>query len=412
LEILFIHPNFPGQFRRIAARIAALGGMQVYGLGDEQWMGGGNLEGLEGVEVMQYPPPEAVCETVHRYNRPMDAAIRRAVAVRDFLFQKKIQGFEPDLIVVHPGWGDGFFLKELFPATPVVGYFEYFYRPRGADVGFDPEFPLHLDDLFRLRALNSVQLLAFDACDRRITPTCWQRSRFPAYLQPHLEVIHEGIDTQLACPDANAVITLPDGTTLRHGDEVLTYVSRSLEPYRGFHQFMRALPQIMAKRPCCQVVIVGDEGVSYGARLPDGMSYRQRYWEEIKDSVDGARIHFTGTLPYASYLKVLQVSRVHVYLTYPFILSWSLLEAMAVGCRIVASDTPPVCEVIDHGKTGLLVPFFDTDALANQVVALLADPTAYASLGVAAREKICENYDVIRVTLPRFLALIDSCLEG
>jgi glycosyltransferase involved in cell wall biosynthesis len=412
LDILFIHPNFPGQFRRIAAGMAALSGMRVYGLGDAQWMEQVDLAGLEAVNLLRYPSPEPVGEGVHRYNRPMEAAIRRAEAVRNHLFAQKCQGFEPEAIIVHPGWGDGFFLKELFPATPIIGYFEYFYRPRGADVGFDPEFPLHLDDLFRLRALNAVQLLAFDACDHRLTPTQWQRSCFPPYLQPHLEVVHEGVDTDLVRPDPNAVVTLPDGATLCHGDEVLTFVSRSLEPYRGYHQFMRALPAILAERPNCQVVIVGDHGVSYGRRLAEGEeSYQQRYWNEVKDRVDAARIHFTGTLPYATYLKVLQVSRVHVYLTYPFILSWSLLEAMAAGCCIVASDTAPVREVIDHGETGMLVPFFDTEALARQVVALLADPEAYRQMGFAAREKIRHNFDVKRVSLPRYLALLQALCQ-
>ncbi len=406
MDILIVHPNFPGQFRRLAPALQR-DGHRVVGVGDRGWRG--KEPPVPGIPVLTYELPEDDASGVHPYARNYHHAVRRGQAVADLLLEHKRQGFEPDIIFAHPGWGDAFFLKDLFPLTPVVGIFEYYYHVRGADVGFDPEFPANFDDIFRVRALNATQLMALESCDHGFCPTEWQRSRFPKAYQPQLDVIHDGIDTTVAAPDPHATFTVP-GTelTLRAGEEVLTFVSRYLEPYRGYHMFVRALPQILHQRPQCRVLIVGAEGDGYGKKAPTGETWKQYYWREVKNEIDPARVHFTGPLPYEQFLRVLQVSRVHVYLTYPFVLSWSILEALSVGCLVVGSQTPPVEEVIRHGENGLLVPFFRPDHLAQTVVAALAEPDAYQPLRHAARETVVSKYDFAKICYPRFLCYLHS----
>jgi glycosyltransferase involved in cell wall biosynthesis len=379
-------------------------GVRVVGVGDSSWM---KTEArIPDVPVIGYPAPDKSGVSTHAYTRRFDEAVRRGLQVVQTLTAHKQQGLEPDVILAHPGWGDAFFLRDFFPGSKVIGLFEYFYRPRGADVGFDPESPSRLEDIFRLRALNATQLLALDSCDEGFCPTSWQRSLFPAMWQDRLSVLHEGVDTGLVAPDAAATVTLPDGATFHAGQEVLTFVSRNLEPYRGYHILMRALPAILQARPQCHVLIVGADGVSYGPKLPSPQTYRQKYLDEVADKIDQSRVHFTGHLPYSDYLKVLQVSRLHVYLTYPFILSWSMMEAMSAGCLLLASATRPVEEVLTEGENGLLFPFLSHDVLAQRAIEALADPGAFVKLRQHARETIVHKYDFESVSLPAYLRML------
>ncbi|SDY39868.1 glycosyltransferase [Nitrosomonas sp. Nm33] len=404
MEILFVHPNFPGQFRRFAAALAREPEMRIHGVGDAKWME--DTIPLPDIPVIAYPTLSATGNNIHPYARNFDAAVRRGQQIVQTLLAHKRQGLEPDLIIAHPGWGDAFYLKDIFPGAKVIGLFEYYYRVRGADVGFDPEFPMNFDDIFRVHSLNATQLLALESCDSGYCPTAWQRSCFPAHYQERLGVIHDGIDTAMVAPDASAAITLPDGSTHRAGEEILTFVSRSLEPYRGFHIFMRALPHILEARPHCQVIIVGSDNVSYGKQPPPGQTYRQRYFDEIADKIDQSRVHFTGRLPYNDYLKVLQISRAHVYLTYPFILSWSMLEAMSSGCLVIASATPTVQEVIIDGENGLLFPFDQPATLANYAIEALSNPEQYRELRNTARQTVVSRYDFNTICYPAFKQLI------
>ena len=274
-------------------------------------------------------------------------------------------------------------------------------------MGFDPEFPSTLDDQLRVRIKNTTQLHSLIGCDQGVSPTAWQQSRYPAELRNKIEVIHEGIDTEIVKPDAGAWVEI-NGQRLQAGDEIVTYVARNLEPYRGFHTFMRSLPKLQALRPNAKVIIVGGDEVSYGKRLPEGQTYRQRYCAEVQDRVDWSRVFSVGKLPYADYLKVLQISAAHVYLTYPFVLSWSMLEAMAAGCLLVASDTAPVKEVIEDGQNGLLVDFFDHDRLANKITEVLANPEIHPPLRNSARKTIVEQYDLKTLCLPKMLRFLRS----
>lgn len=381
----------------------------VTSLADRGWTAG--KPGLPGVQTLHYESPDQAAATppigatppAHAWSTGFNAAVRRGQCVINTLATHKREGFEPDVILAHPGWGDAFYVRDFFPGARVVGLFEYFYRPRGADVGFDPEFPTGIDDIFRLHTNNATQLLALESCDAAICPTPWQKSLFPSAYQSQLRVIHEGIDTTVATPDPHASFTLPNGLTLKNGDEVLTFVSRSLEPYRGFHIFMRALPAILKVRPHCQVIIVGADGNSYGPEPASPyLNWTQKALTELGSRIDLNRVHFVGHLAHADYLRVLQVSRLHVYLTYPFILSWSLLEAMACGCTVLASDTAPVRDAIDDEANGMLFAFHSHPQLSEHAIDMLAQPQRYAHLGQQARHTICQRYDFASVSQPAY----------
>lgn len=330
------------------------------------------------MKLIRYDLHREPSKQAHHYVRPLEAGVLHGQAVARVLLKLKAQGLVPDVVIAHPGWGEALYVKDVFPRTRLISFFEFFYHPEGADCGFDPEFPVSFDDRTRIRSKNALHLMNLEACDLGISPTQWQKSLHPTVYHSKIEVIHEGIDTDTLRPDQDASFTLPNGTTLHTGQPIVTYVARNLEPYRGFHCFMRCLPQLLQQHPTCQVLIVGGDDVSYGSKPKDAANWREKLQGEV--SLDPARVHFLGRIPYDSYRKVLQISAAHVYLTYPFVLSWSMLEAMASGCLVIGSATPPVQEVIRHQENGLLVDFFDTGALANAVTHALQYPEQYQSL--------------------------------
>lgn len=398
MKVLFVHQNFPGQYLHLARYLGAQPNNQIVFITQRQ-------DGeLPGVRKIVYKPRRTITPQVHHYLRESEAAVLNAQEVARIAIDLRQAGFVPDVMLGHNGWGEIWYLKDIFPQALLVGYFEFFYRLQGADVGFDPADPITPDTAPRLRTKNLGNLLALDAADLGQCPTEWQKSRYPRRHHPVLHVIHEGIDTQTVVPDTTARLALPEANLeLVAGDEIVTYVSRNLEPYRGFPTFMRSLPHILARRPKAHIVIVGGDEVSYGPRLPEGLTFRQQMLDEIKGELDLTRVHFLGKVPYATFVKVLQISRVHVYLTYPFVLSWSMLEAMSAGCLIVGSRTPPVEEVIHHGGNGLLVNFFSPEDVALRVTEALEDHRAYQSIRQNARQTIIDRYDLRAVCLPAHL---------
>jgi glycosyltransferase involved in cell wall biosynthesis len=404
MKALFIHQNFPGQYRHIAAALAATPGWEVYGLGD--LLNVRQRQPIPGVKVTAYGSPQPASAKTHHYVRPLEGAVRRGQAVVRACMELKKRGFVPDIIHAHPGWGEAMFLKEVFPDAKLTVYCEFYYRAHGSDVGFDPEFPSGLDDMFRVRVKNAASLLSLETADSGISPTQWQKKQFPKDFQGRISVIHEGVDTDVVkpFPDAEVILNGKD-VKLTPRDEVITYIARNLEPYRGFHVFMRALPEILRRRPRAHVLVVGADGVSYGQALPKGETYRKKYLAEIGDKLDMGRVHFLGQVPYATLLRIYQVSSAHIYLTYPFVLSWSLLEAMASGCAVIASRTPPVEEVISEGRNGFLTDFFDKEKLAERVDEVLERGKDLASVRSRARKTVVEDYDLKKVCLPQHLKL-------
>ncbi|MDT4330834.1 glycosyltransferase family 4 protein [Methylomonas sp. MS20] len=403
MKCLFVHQNFPGQYRHLAAHLAADPRHQVVFITQRS-------EGeLPGVRKMVYRPHRARSHSVHQYLRETETAVINAQSVARIALDLKRAGFVPDLMLSHNGWGEIWYLKEVFPQSPLLGYFEFFYRLSGADVGFDPNEPTAFDDGPRLRTKNLGNYLALDTVDAGLCPTHWQKSRYPTGYHDKLHVIHDGIDTSIVRPNPDAALSLAQaGLTLSRADEVVTYVARNLEPYRGFPSFMRSLPAVLAARPQALIVIVGGDEVSYGKRLPPGQTYRQQLQAELGDALDGRRVHFLGKVAYPTFLKILQLSRVHVYLTYPFVLSWSVLEAMAAGCLVVASNTAPVQEVICDGDNGWLVDFFSPSEIAERVIeGLKAGPEGFAAMRHNARQTVIERYDLNTVCLPAQLGWLD-----
>lgn len=407
--ILFVHQNFPGQFRHLARHLAVDHGWQVVGLGDAA-----NVQqrpALEGVTIVGYrftPKKPAG----HPYLRGLENQVRRGQAVLRALLKLKQQGFKPWVIVAHPSWGESLFLREAYPEAHIVNYGEFHYALEGADVGFDPEFPApDVNERCRLRLRNTAHLHALAECDRIWSPSQWQARHIPEAYRAKTAVIHEGIDTRLVAPNSAACFRHGD-LTLTEADQVITYVARSLEPYRGFHIFMRALPALLKAHPKAHAVIVGGDEVSYGRAPSDAAHWRAKMLAEVGATLDLGRVHFLGKLPYADYLSLLQVSSVHVYLTYPFVLSWSLLEALAAGCAVVASRTAPVEEVITDGQNGWLVDFFDHVALAERVGECLARPTATEACRQKARQTIVERYDLATRCLPQQVQLLTGHVYG
>ncbi|KRW93297.1 glycosyltransferase [Paracoccus sp. MKU1] len=402
MKILFVHQNFPAQFLHLAPALAARG-HDVLALTDEK-----NAR-PSPVRVVRYKAPGELNLPPMLGRTFSEMAERGWLAARGCRALRDRHGYTPDVIFGHSGWGETLFLREIWPDAKLLVYAELMYRTRGHDVGFDPEISPDSDEGRVGTVARSAHLIqGLVQADAGLAPTEYQADSFPPELRGKLTVIHDGIDTLKVCPNPQAEFLLPDGCKLRAGDEVLTYVSRSLEPYRGFHRFMRALPEVLRARPNAQVVLVGGDGVSYGGLPKDAAGWKEKLLAELEGRLDLSRIHFMGRVPYPQYLALLQVSRVHCYLTYPFVLSWSLTEAMAAGCYIVGSDTEPVRELLRDGENGRLVPFFDQPALEAALIrGLTGDPDA-ARLQAAARQTILQAYDLHRHSLPRLIDWVEG----
>jgi glycosyltransferase involved in cell wall biosynthesis len=410
MKLLFVHQNFPGQFRRLAPWFASDARHEVVTLGERH---ANRPVNFPRMRHLFYEKPESASKTTHHYLRELEAAVRRGQSAVRVAMALRKEGYRPDVIYAHPAWGESLYLKEIFPQAKLLNYYEFYYRYKGSDVGFDPEYPSTLDDLLRTPTRNSTQLLSFASADAGVSPTVWQRDQYPPFWRAGISVIHEGVDTEALQPDPQAVLRLEKPKMeFRRGDEVITYVSRNLEPYRGFHVFMRALPEILRRCPRAHVLIVGGDGVSYGRRLQEGQTYRKKLLAEVGADLDLARVHFLGTLPYSQYLQVLQVSSVHVYLTYPFVLSWSMLEAMATGCLVIGSRTPPVEEVLRDGENGLLVDFHSPAKLAARVEEAVKNNDYFKPLREQARATVVERYDWRTVCRPQQVALIEALAAG
>ena len=383
MRFLFVHQNFPGQYVHIVQRL-------TQDLHDVVFLSEPNANAMADVRKIAYVSPRACDERIHEHAREFEIAVRRAEAAADAARRIKALGFVPDIIIGHHGWGELLNMQDVFPGTPLLGYFEFFYNTVGQDVDFDPEFPVPDHRLPMVRAKNAVNLAALSLPGGHgQTPTEWQLSTYPAWGRERINLLREGVDLvqcRPAAPRGSRRFTLPNGVQLEARHKLVTYMARNLEPYRGFHSFMRALPALQAARPDLHVSLVGNELPGYGAMPEDGSTWRETIMREMRGTLDMERVHFLGQVPYETHIALLRRSDAHVYFTYPFVASWSLREAMAVGVPIIGSDTPPVREFISHERTGLLTPFLEPGKLADSVLRVLEDAMLSRTLRANARQ--------------------------
>jgi glycosyltransferase involved in cell wall biosynthesis len=407
LKLLFVHQNFPGQFLYLAPEMQRRG-HDVRAITDAV------NDKTSDIPTLRYTyKPTEVDPKATRLGRNFTVMSDRAVVVARFARKLRAEGYVPDVIYGHSGWGETLFLKEVWPEAKLLVFAEFYYRGLGADTGYDPEFQAQgFDQVMIAQSRSAYMAQALVHADGGVTPTRWQASTHPPALRNMLDVIFDGVDCDRLAPNPEARLVLPNGRTLRRGDEVLTFVNRNLEPYRGYHIFMRALPDVLAARPDAQVVIVGGNEISYGHPPKDGGSWKDVILDEVKDRLDLSRVHFTGRLPYDRLVDLMHVARVHAYLTYPFVLSWSMVEAMAAGTLVVGSDTPPVAEVISDGVNGRLVDFFDVQGWSAALIDALARPEAFDGLRAAARQTVLERYDLRSVCLPKQVDLLTRLHRG
>ncbi|AFY70180.1 glycosyl transferase group 1 [Thalassoporum mexicanum PCC 7367] len=405
MRVLFLHNNFPAQFRHVATLLAKDPNNEiVFGTKTPN-----NVQ-IEGVRKVMFKTSRDAHPSTHHYVRSLENAVLHGQAVYRLCIDLKKEGFVPDLICGHSGWGPTLFVKDVFPDSPLLCYFEWYYNARGSDADFDPKEPLQADDYPRIRSKNSPILLDIAHCDWGLSPTYWQRDQFPKIFHPKMSVLHDGVNTEFFKPVPNAKLVLPD-LDLSHVDEIVTYVARGMEPYRGFPQFIEALGHLQKMRPNCHAVILGENRVCYGKPAPKGTTYKDMMLEKVP--LDMSRVHFTGGLPYGQYLKVIQASSVHVYLTRPFVLSWSMIESMSTGCLVLGSDTQPVREVIEDGKNGLLVDFFSPKQIADRICEVLDHPDRMAQIRQNARETVLERYahaDLLQKQIQLLMDLADGRL--
>ena len=404
MKFLLVHQNFPGQFLHLVRHLVKSKQHEVVFLSEP------NSNAIPGVRKVPYRKPPPVSADTHWAVRELDAALRRADVVGQTAANLKQLGFTPDIIIGHHGWGEMLNLPDVWPGVPMLGYMEFYYHTDGIDVGFDAEFPIPVSEFPRIRAKNAVNHLALSLGQHGQSPTEWQRSTYPSWSHEQIHLLPEGVDLAACAPTAKA-----RKTKLKIGDAVIgpqeklvTYVARDLEPYRGFHVLMRTLPLLLKARKDLRVVVVGGDGVSYGAAAANG-SWRETLLTELGGKIDLGRVIFPGRVDYTTYLNLLKRSDAHVYLTYPFVASWSLREALASGCAVIGSDTEPVREFITHGVNGLLAPFFDTKALARQILRVIEDDALSKKLRTGAR-RYAEQYLSMDDYIGAYETLIDRII--
>ena len=406
-KILFVHQNFPGQYKYLAPMMAKLKDFEVSSLSMTPYTP------LAGINQNIYNLKVGTSLNIHKYATEFETKLLRAEASADKAYELKNLGYYPDIIVGHTGWGELLFLKEVWPETKYLSYVEFFYNLENSDIDFDDTVFMDKSPYIRrkLIARNSAFLSQYLISDRMITPTNFQKNTFPDILKKNIKVIHEGIDTEKLKPSLNSYITI-DKKKFTKKDKIVLFISRCLEPYRGYHSFIRSIPGILKEHPDAKIFIIGGDQKGYGAEPEEGTTHRENFFNEIKDKVDISNIYFLGLIDYEAIRACYQIATLHVYLTYPFVLSWSMLESMSCEGLIVGSDTGPVSEIITHKKNGLLVDFFNYEEISSRINSILDDPQKYLSIRKNARKTILKNYDLWTKCLPRQEALIREVLES
>lgn len=386
MNILFLHRDFPGQFKHIAAELAKDSKNRVVFITE-------NLNNIEipDVEKLAYTMTQRVPDDCHPYMKNYLEAVMHGQAALSLAINLKQRGFEPDIVYGFSGWGNSMFMKDAFPNVPFLSYYEWYYNSDSEDISYSG-IKLAETDKESIRCKNAKLLIDLYSSDAGLSPTEWQKSHFPKEFQPKIKVIHDGIDSEFFKPDPDAKFLIKDkNLELTAKDEVVTYVTRGMEAYRGFPQAMEAIEKVLKKRPNAHVIIAGDDVICYGPKLEYG-TYKQHMLQQLK--LDMNRVHFVGHIPYEEYVKLLQISSVHLYLTVPYILSWSILEAMSTGCCVVASSTQPVLEVMKNNYNGLLADFFSVEHIVKRMLFALENKKEAENIRKNARQTILEKYEL------------------
>lgn len=405
MNILFVHQNYPAQYKRILNWLEGSGEHRIVFLTQKK-----GLAQPAGRHIVEYAPGHAPPTDAYPYSAEFEKGCANGAKVVDVCCNLEGRGFKPDIVIGHTGWGELLFIKALRPDVPILGYFEYFYTANGEGAaGFDPEFQVSDAMPFIMSARNAVNHLSHEACDLGQTATQWQKNGYPQSFHQKIEVMHEGVRTDICRPNPSAPVRLGRvEQPVSREDEVFTYMARNMEPVRGFHIFMRALPKILDARPKACALIIGGDEVSYGRRLADGHAYRAMLEREVGERIDWSRVHFLGRTPYDIFIAVMQIARCHIYLTAPFAPPWSLLEAMSAGAPVAASGVAPVREVTAGGEVAVLTDFLDPDGLAGRAVDVIANPARYGEIGAAARRRMIDHDDFNTVIAPRNVGLINQ----
>lgn len=402
MRILIVHQNFPGQFPAIADALVARGDEVVA-------IGGNTSKDRQGVRLVRWSNDRGTTQGILPTAVRAEADLIRGAAAARAASDLASQGFRPDVIIGHPGWGETIYLREIFPGAKIILFGELFYRTHGADINFDAEFEApNFPQMLRTHAKNATQSLAIADADLLVSPTHFQASTYPALFKPIHRVLHEGVDLSTARRNPNARVRLADGTVLRPGMPVITFINRNFERLRGFHIFMRALPEFFRQVPEAHVVAIGADGEGYGGPRADGQRWRQAMLGEVGAGIPQGRLHFAGRVDHKAMIDILSIGAAHIYYTYPFALSWSLVEAMACECLVLGSDTAPVRDAITHGVEGILNDFFDVEALSSAMVRAVREPEAFVAMRRAARETALARFDRESVGVPGWLNLIDE----
>ena len=410
-KILFVHQNFPAQFKFLAPALSDLG-YNVYAL-----KAGAKEEEkiINGVRYIYYKNKRFSTKNVHPWVSDFETKVIRGDSCYRRAIKLKESGFSPDLIISHHGWGESMFLDMIWPSSRYALYSEFYYYSNKLDVIFDPEFPpSNIEFPPKIRIKNLTNTLHFEFANAGISPTKFQADSFPPVFRDKITVIHDGIDTRSLKPDGSKTLYLNNKIKIDSKSEIITFVNRNLEPYRGYHSFMRSISSVLNSRKNTRILIIGGEDNGYGAPPPEGITWKQFFINEVRGEFSDeawSRIHFLGRVNYEIFISVLKLSTVHVYFTYPFVLSWSLLEAMSLSCCVLGSDTEPVREVISDNKNGLLVDFFDYKEIGRKISYLLDNPQERERLSNKAREHIVQNYDLYNVCIPKQIDWVKSLLD-
>tara|TARA_B100000674_G_scaffold498388_1_gene536456 strand:+ start:1733 stop:2938 length:1206 start_codon:yes stop_codon:yes gene_type:complete len=381
MKLLLVHQNFPGQFRDLGPALCDRG-HELKAIGSSQ------RPTDQRIEVLRYQHNLGERSGVHPHSLEVDEWITRSEQVANLAMKLKQRGWAPDVMLAHPGWGEALLLRQVFPSTPLVIWPELWLRPEHLGIS---STGMNVGQMQYLRIKDWLIDGAMADASLAVLPTQYQASTFPARWQHKIAVVHEGVPEAMLQLPRLGQLTIANGVTLGQDVPVVTFISRNLEPMRGFPTFMRAMPSLLAHNPKVQIVIVGGDEVSYSSAPGDGRTWRDHLLEELGDRIDRNRVHLFGRMPHDQLQKLYRRSDLHVYLSKAFVLSWSLLELMACGTPVLGEANSMMEELIQPGVNGALWRG-QPENLAKAILTLLEKPDQLRQWGRQAKQQLQPTY--------------------